>query len=101
MFKILNSKVTPFGKLHLIHKRLRSKKLAQLIDNHLESRAKNSKYSYSNLFLTHLYIVFCERDRAIEDVNYLKDHTLKGLKSFKVPYLQLQKKSRTILPDGS
>ncbi|MFV0248616.1 MAG: hypothetical protein ACK5H1_06625 [Tenacibaculum sp.] len=50
----------------------------------MASRAKNSKYSYSDLFITHLYTVFCG-GRAIENVNYLKDHTLKGIKSFKVP----------------
>ncbi|MFV0248076.1 MAG: hypothetical protein ACK5H1_03830 [Tenacibaculum sp.] len=52
-----------------------------MIDNHLASIAKNLKYSYSDLFLTHLYTVFCG-GRAIEDVNYLKvlspDIILKG-----------------------
>ena len=80
----LDSKVTPFGGLHLIHKQLSSKKFGQFIDDQLGTRVKTVGYNYSELFLTRLYTTFCGGS-ATEDVNYIREHTLEQLKCFKVP----------------
>lgn len=84
MFTSLNSKVTPLGGLHLIHKRLTSKKFAQFIDQELGSRVKTVGYNYSEIFLTRIYTALCGGS-ATEDVNYLRTHTLERLKDFEVP----------------
>ena len=80
----LDSKVTPFGGLHLIHKQLSSKKFGQFIDDQLGARVKTVGYLYSELFLTRLYTTFCGGS-ATEDVNYIRENTLEQLKCFKVP----------------
>ena len=80
----LDSKVTPFGGLHLIHKRLSSKKFGQFIDANLGARVKTVGYNYSELFLTRLYTTFCGGS-ATEDVNYIREHTLNHLKGLQVP----------------
>ena len=84
MITSLNSKVTPFGGLHLIHKRLSSKKFAQFIDDQLGDRVKTVGYHYSELFLTRFYTTFCGGS-ATEDVNYIREHTLNHLKNLQVP----------------
>ena len=84
MFLPLNSKVTPFGGLHLIHKQLSSKKFAQFIDDQLGARVKTVGYHYSELFLTRFYTTFCGGS-ATEDVNYIRENTLEQLKCFNVP----------------
>ena len=80
----LDSRVTPFGGLHLIHKQLSSKKFGQFIDDQLGARVKTVGYHYSELFLTRLYTTFCGGS-ATEDVNYIRENTLEQLKCFKVP----------------
>ena len=80
----LNSKVSPFGGLHLIHKQLSSKKFGQFIDDQLGARVKTVGYHYSELFLTRLYTTFCGGS-ATEDVNYIREHTLEQLHRFRVP----------------
>ena len=80
----LDSRVTPFGGLHLIHKQLSSKKFGQFIDDQLGARVKTVGYNYSELFLTRLYTTFCGGS-ATEDVNYIRENTLEQLKCFKVP----------------
>ena len=80
----LDSKVTPFGGLYLIHKQLSSKKFGQFIDDQLGARVKTVGYHYSELFLTRLYTTFCGGS-ATEDVNYIRENTLEQLKCFKVP----------------
>ena len=84
MIVSLDSKVTPFGGLHLIHKQLSSKKFGQFIDDQLGARVKTVGYHYSELFLTRLYTTFCGGS-ATEDVNYIRENTLEQLKCFKVP----------------
>jgi hypothetical protein len=80
----LESKVTPFGGLHLIHKQLSSKKFAQFIDQQLGQRVKTVGYNYSELLLTRFYTTLCGGS-ATEDVNYIREHTLEQLKGFRVP----------------
>ena len=80
----LDSKVTPFGGLHLIHKRLSSKKFAQFIDQQLGDRVKTVGYNYSEFFLTRLYTTLCGGS-ATEDVNYIRENTLEQLHRFKAP----------------
>lgn len=84
MFVSLNSKLTPFGGLHLIHKRLTSKKFGQFIDEQLGARVKTIGYNYSELLLTRLYTTFCGGS-ATEDVNYIRENTLEQLHRFKAP----------------
>ena len=84
MIVSLDSKVTPFGGLHLIHKRLLSKKFGQFIDKQLGDRVKTVGYNYSELFLTRLYTTFCGGS-ATEDVNYIRENTLEQLHRFKAP----------------
>ena len=84
MIVSLDSKLTPFGGLHLIHKRLSSKRFGQFIDKQLGSRVKTVGYNYSDLILTRLYTTFCGGS-ATEDVNYIRAHTLEQLHCFKTP----------------
>lgn len=84
MIVSLESKVTPFGGLHLIHKRLSSIKFAEFIDEHLGNRVKTVGYNYSELLITRLYIAFCGGS-ATEDVNYIRANTLEDLHRFKAP----------------
>lgn len=84
MIKILDSKYTPFGGLHLIHKELQSKKLPNFIDNELGNRVKTIGYNYSDILITRIYTSFCG-GTATEDVNYIRENTLGYLKNFAVP----------------
>lgn len=81
---MLDSKLTPFGGLHLIHKKLKSNKFAQLVDNKLGSRVKTIGYSYSDILITRIYTSFCGGG-ATEDVNYIRENTLNHLKNFSAP----------------
>ena len=49
----LDSKVTPFGGLHLIHKQLSSKKFGQFIDDQLGACVETVGY--------HFYVVILEK----------------------------------------
>jgi hypothetical protein len=84
MIKKHNSKVTPFGGIHLIHKQLISKGTIQFIDNELSIRASSLGYNYSDLFLSRIYTAFCGGN-ATEDVNYVKEGTLEPLKGISIP----------------
>lgn len=84
MFKQLDSKVTPFGGLHLVHKQLRAKKFAQFIDDQLGNRVRTVGYNYSELFLTRIYATLCGGS-ATEDVNHIRENTLEQLYCFKAP----------------
>ena len=81
----LDSQVTPFGGLHLIHKQLSSKKFGQFIDDQLGARVKTVGYHYSELFLTRLYTTFCGGS-ATEDVNYIRENTLGTIKVLQSPF---------------
>ena len=59
MIKFLDSKLTPFGGLHLIHNQLQSKKLSSFIDRELGSRVKTVGYNYSDILMTRIYTSFC------------------------------------------
>ena len=84
MIKFLDSKLTPFGGLHLIHNQLQSKKLSSFIDRELGSRVKTVGYNYSDILMTRIYTSFCG-GTATEDVNYIRENTLSHLKNFAIP----------------
>jgi len=84
MYKISNSKVTPFGGIHLIHKQLSACGAINFIDNQLGERVKTVGYNYSEILLSRIYTAFCGGN-ATEDVNYLRDNTLKHLKGINIP----------------
>lgn len=84
MHKNTNTKVTPFGGIHLIHKRLISDKTIQFIDNELGSRSSGSQYNYSDILLSRIYTAYCGGN-ATEDVNYIRENTLKPLKKISIP----------------
>ncbi len=84
MLKNTKTKVTPFGGIHLIHKRLISDKAIQFIDNELGKRGSGTKYNYSDILLSRIYTAFCGGN-ATEDVNYIRENTLKPLKKISIP----------------
>lgn len=84
MYKKFNSKVTPFGGIHLIHEQLISECIIQFINNELGSRVSNLGYNYSDIILSRIYTSFCGGN-ATEDVNYIKENTLKPLKGILIP----------------
>ena len=84
MLKNTNTKVTPFGGIHLIHTRLISDNTIQFIDNELGARASGIGFNYSDILLSRVYTAFCGGD-ATEDVNYIRENTLKPLKKISVP----------------
>jgi hypothetical protein len=84
MLKKTNTKVTPFGGIHLIHKRLISDKTVQFIDNELGRRASGAGFNYSDILLSRIYTAFCGGN-ATEDVNYIRENTLKFLKKISIP----------------
>ncbi len=84
MYKIFDSKVTPFGGIHLIHKQLYADGAIDFIDNQLGERVKKIGYNYSDILLSRIYTTFCGGN-STEDVNYLRDNTLKHLKGIKIP----------------
>ena len=84
MNKIFNSKVTPFGGIHLIHEQLFAHGAIDFIDNQLGERVKTIGYNYSDILLSRIYTAFCGGN-ATEDVNYVRDSTLKHLKGIGIP----------------
>tara|TARA_B100001146_G_C16164475_1_gene427222 strand:+ start:117 stop:1403 length:1287 start_codon:yes stop_codon:yes gene_type:complete len=84
MIKILDSKLSPFGGLHLIHNKLKKKKLSHFIDDKLGDRVKTVGYNYSDILITRIYTSFCGGS-ATEDVNYIRENTLSHLKNFTAP----------------
>lgn len=84
MIKIFNSNVTPFGGIHLIHQQLLAHGAIDFIDNQLGARVKTVGYNYSDILLSRIYTAFCGGN-ATEDVNYVRDNTLKYLKKINIP----------------
>nr|WP_321451343.1 IS1380 family transposase [uncultured Carboxylicivirga sp.] len=84
MTKIFNSKVTPFGGIHLIHEQLDACGVIDFIDNQLGERVKTVGYNYSDILLSRIYTAFCGGN-ATEDVNYVRENTLNYLKGIFIP----------------
>lgn len=84
MYKTSNTKITPFGGIHLIHNRLLSDKVSQFIDIELGNRGSGAQYNYSDILLTRIYTAYCGGN-ATEDVNYIRENTLKPLKKISIP----------------
>lgn len=84
MIKTFDSKVTPFGGIHLIHKQLSAHGAIDFIDNQLGARVKTIGYNYSDILLSRIYTAFCGGN-ATEDVNYIRDNTLGYLKGIDIP----------------
>ena len=84
MLKNSDSKLSPFGGLHLIHKELQSKKLSWFIDSKLGARVKTFGYNYSDILTTRTYTSFCG-GTATQDVNYIRENTLAHLENFSAP----------------
>ncbi len=84
MYKTFDSNVTPFGGIHLIHEQLFAHGAIDFIDNQLGARVKTIGYNYSDIFLSRIYTAFCGGN-ATEDVNYVKDNTLKRLRGVDIP----------------
>ncbi len=84
MIKIFNSNVTPFGGIHLIHEQLFAHGAIDFIDNQLGARVKTVGYNYSDILLSRIYTALCGGS-ATEDVNYVRDNTLKHLKGIGIP----------------
>gem|GEM_PF-1744110 len=84
MNKTTNAKITPFGGIHLIHKRLVSEKTIQFIDNVLGSRGNSAQYKYSDILLSRIYTSFCGGN-STENVNYIRENTIKSLKKISIP----------------
>ena len=84
MLKNTNTKVTPFGGIHLIHNRLISEGTIQFIDNELGGRASYVGFNYSDIVLSRAYTAFCGGN-ATEDVNYIRENTLGHLKRISIP----------------
>ena len=82
--KIFKSNVTPFGGIHLIHEQLSVHGAIDFIDNQLGARIKTIGYDYSDILLSRIYTTLCGGN-ATEDVNYLRDNTLKHLKGINIP----------------
>ena len=68
----------------MIHKRLISDKAIQFIDNELGSRGSASQYNYSDILLSRICTAYCGGN-ATEDVNYIRENTLKPLKEISIP----------------
>ena len=49
-------KITPFGGIHLLHKKIFSEGIAQFINNELGKRSSSLGYNYSDLILSRLFI---------------------------------------------
>jgi hypothetical protein len=82
--KTFNSNVTPFGGIHLIHEQLFAHGAIDFIDNQLGARVKTIGYNYSDILLSRIYTALCGGN-ATEDVNYVRDTTLKRLKGICIP----------------
>ncbi|MBN1184116.1 MAG: hypothetical protein JXB49_17615 [Bacteroidales bacterium] len=59
MYKNLNSKVTPFGGIHLIHQQIISAGVMQFIDNEPGNRVSNFGFHYRDIILSRVYTAFC------------------------------------------
>lgn len=84
MHKTFKSNISPFGGISLIHKQLLSEDIVNFIDDQLGKRVKTVGYNYSELILSRIYTSFCG-GTATEDVNYIREHTLKHLKNIEIP----------------
>ena len=84
MYKIFDSKVTPFGGIELMHQQLVSCGAIDFIDNQLGQRVKYVGYNYSDILLSRIYTAFCGGN-ATEDVNYVRESTLNHLKGIDIP----------------
>lgn len=84
MIKTFDSNVTPFGGIHLIHEQLFAHGAIDFIDNQLGARVKTIGYNYSDIILSRIYTAFCGGN-ATEDVNYIRENTLNGLKGISIP----------------
>ena len=84
MYKTFNSKVTPFGGIHLIHKQLFAHGAVDFIDNQLGARVKTIGYNYSEILLSGIYTSLCGGN-ATEDVNHIRDNTLNYLDGINIP----------------
>ena len=84
MLKTLKSKISPFGGIYLIHDKFLKAGVGKFIDKELGHRVKNYGYKYSDIFLTRVYTKLCGGDAA-EDVNYIREHTLKHLQGMDIP----------------
>ncbi len=84
MILSLKTKLTPFGGIHLIHKQLVINNTIQFIDNELGEREKNAQYRYSDILLSRIYTAFCGGN-STEDVNYIRENTLKHLPKISIP----------------
>lgn len=83
--KVTNSaqKITPFGGFNFVFRSFKASGLADLIDKQLGMRAKNSCFSYSDIFINHLAVYFNGGD-CTEDLNdHLRDH-LKNVRGMHV-----------------
>lgn len=84
MFKTLNSKVTPFGGIALVHDQVSKAGIAKFIDNELGARGVTAGYKYSDILLSRIYTAFCGGS-ATEDIQYIRDNTLSLLKGISIP----------------
>ncbi len=84
MITKLNSKVTPFGGITIIHKQLVSMGIIQFIENELGKRKNNAQFRYADIVLTRLYTVL-SGGSAAEDVQYITENTLQYLKKINIP----------------
>ncbi len=74
----------PFGDIHLIHEQLFAHGAIDFMDNQLGARVKTIGYNYSDILLSRIYTAF-RGGNATEDVNYIRDNTLKHLKGIGIP----------------
>lgn len=84
MYKIFDSKITPFGGISLLHQQLISSGAIAFINDQLGHRGHRAQYNYSDLLLSRIYTAFCGGD-ATEDVNYIREHTLEALGAINIP----------------
>ncbi len=70
--------------MHLIHEQLFACGAIDFIDNQLGARVKTVGYQYSEILLSRVYTALCGGN-ATEDVNYLRDNTLKHLRGINIP----------------
>lgn len=83
MLKVKNSdkQITPFGGLNFIDNVIKQKSIKQLIDNHLGNRNYRAEYSYSDIIISLLFNSLCNGE-FVSDLEYLKENTLKNLKTY-------------------
>lgn len=101
-YKIIKSSkaIQNFGGLNCIINTFEKKGLKKYIDNKLAERAPQAEYSYSDVFFTVIYSMFCGAE-CLDDINELKKH-FKGHPELKlcspdtVEYASQQIKADTI-----